>query len=332
MLKAPYYQSNGGQDGKYDLPEWLFDGVINENVLHQVIRSYLLNQRQGNGAAKSRGQVAGGSSKPWRQKGTGRARQGTIRAAQWAGGGVAFPPIPHSWRQRVPKKVKSLARRSAFNTRAQGEQVIVVETIEFEFPKTKQLKTLFSTINAEGKVLVLTDGPKKNVYLAARNLPNAEVRPFGQESAYDILWSSVVVIEKDALDGAEPSEMDIDAMRSLKRVEPKVRIREMEVAEAQAKSEKALDSNKKITKPEVFSEGTSSESRGIESKDDFDVANIKLPKVSEMRDFLAQFDSVNEVKDLQARDNRKTAQAHYNARLLELSDDADYSDGDHENA
>ena len=90
MLKATYYQNNEGQGGKYDLPEWLFDGVINEDVLHQVIRVYLLNQRQGNAAAKSRGQVAGGSSKPWRQKGTGRARQGTIRAVQWAGGGVAF--------------------------------------------------------------------------------------------------------------------------------------------------------------------------------------------------------------------------------------------------
>ena len=95
--------------------------------------------------------------------------------------------------------------------------LIVVDTIEFEFPKTKQLKTLFSTINAEGKVLVLTDGPKENVYLSARNLPNTEVRPFGQESAYDILWSSVVVIEKDALDGAEPSGAELDAMKSLKQ-------------------------------------------------------------------------------------------------------------------
>ena len=331
MLKAPYYQSNGDQGGKYDLPKWLFGGVINEDVLHQVIRSYLLNQRQGNGAAKSRGQVAGGSSKPWRQKGTGRARQGTIRAVQWAGGGVAFPPIPHSWRQRVPKKIKALARRSAFNTRAQGEQVIVVDTIEFELPKTKQLKTLFSTINAEGKVLVLTDGPKENVYLSARNLPNAEVRPFGQESAYDIMWSSVVVIEKDALDGAEPSETDLGAMKSLKRGEPKVRIRERKVAKVQAKSEKAKDSNKKIPKPEVSSKESGPKSRDIEPKDDFDVANVKLPKVSEMHDFLAQFDLVKEVKDLQVRDNRKTAQTHYNARLLELSGDDD-SDGDHENA
>jgi len=325
MLKATYYQNNEGQGGKYDLPEWLFDGVINEDVLHQVIRVYLLNQRQGNAAAKSRGQVAGGSSKPWRQKGTGRARQGTIRAVQWAGGGVAFPPIPHSWRQRIPRKVKALARRSAFNTRAQGEGVIVVDTIEFEFPKTKQLKTLFSTINAEGKVLVLTDGPKENVYLSARNLPNTEVRPFGQESAYDILWSSVVVIEKDALDGAEPSGAELDAMKSLKRGESKVKIREREVAEEEDK-----DSNKKISKPEISSEESAPEGRDVEPEGDFDVANIKLPKVSEMSDFLSQFNSAKEVQDLQGRDNRKTAQAHYNDRLLELLGEVD-SNGDHEN-
>ena len=91
MLKARYYQTDGAQGGEQNLPEWLFDGVVNENVLHQVIKAYLSNQRQGTAAAKSRGQVAGGASKPWRQKGTGRARQGTIRAVQWAGGGVAFP-------------------------------------------------------------------------------------------------------------------------------------------------------------------------------------------------------------------------------------------------
>ena len=317
MLKARYYQTDGAQGGEQNLPEWLFDGVVNENVLHQVIKAYLSNQRQGTAAAKSRGQVAGGASKPWRQKGTGRARQGTIRAVQWAGGGVAFPPIPHSWRQRVPKKVRALARRSAFNARAQGERVVLVDALEFDAPKTKQLLGLFSAIGADGKILVLTDGPKENVYLSARNLPNVETRPFGQESVYDILWANVVVIEKAALDGAEPSEADRDAAAARDRGEPEVRSREREAADAQAERKKARRGHKKTAKPTAPKVQADTIAGGI------DVATVKLPKVGDMSDFLAQFDSADDVKALQARDSRKTAQAHYDARLLELSGGAD---------
>ena len=112
MYQARYYKTDGSPGPEVSLPEALFDGVVNEGVLHHVIKAYLANQRQGTASGKNRSAVAGGSRKPWRQKGTGRARQGTIRAAQWTGGGMAFPPQPHSWRQRVPKKVRSLARRS----------------------------------------------------------------------------------------------------------------------------------------------------------------------------------------------------------------------------
>ena len=115
MFKARYYKTDGSKGRARPLPTSLFDGVVNEAVLHQVVKAYLANQRQGTAAGKNRSAVAGGSRKPWRQKGTERARQGTIRAPQWVGGGLAFPPIPHSWRQRVPRKVKALARRSAFN-------------------------------------------------------------------------------------------------------------------------------------------------------------------------------------------------------------------------
>ena len=118
MFKARYYKTDGKKGRNRQLPDALFDGVVNDAVLHQVVKAYLANQRQGTHAAKSRGQVAGGSRKPWRQKGTGRARQGTIRAVQWTGGGRAFPPTPHSWNQKIPRKVKALARRSAFNARA----------------------------------------------------------------------------------------------------------------------------------------------------------------------------------------------------------------------
>lgn len=200
MYQARYYKADGSQGSEVSLPASLFDGVVNENALHQVIKAYRANQRQGTASAKSRGQVAGGSRKPWRQKGTGRARQGTIRAVQWAGGGVAFPPTPHSWNQKVPRKMKALARRSALNDRAEAGRVVVIESFDSDTPKTRWLKGLLSSMETEGKVLVLTDGVKKNVHLSGRNLPDVQVLPFGSESPYDVIWSGTVVIEEQALE------------------------------------------------------------------------------------------------------------------------------------
>jgi large subunit ribosomal protein L4 len=239
MLKARYYQNDGSEGKAQALPEWLFDGVVHEDVLHQVIKAYLSNQRQGTAAAKSRGQVKGGARKPWRQKGTGRARAGTIRAAQFTGGGVAFPPIPHSWRERVPRKVRALARRSAFNSRAQGDRVVLVDSLEFDTPKTKKLVEMLGTLGAEGKALILTDGVKENVYLSSRNLSSVMVRPFGEESAYDILWANLLVIERAALESAEPSGMDKAAIESQSRGEPAVRARERAAEEEQAERRNA---------------------------------------------------------------------------------------------
>jgi len=217
MYKATYYKTDGKKGRARALPDWLFDGVVNEGALHQVVKAYLANQRQGTAAAKNRSAVRGGGRKPFRQKGTGRARQGTIRAAQMEGGGVAFPPIPHSWNQKVPKKVKGLARRSAFNSRAEEDRVVLVDPLKFKAPKTADLRDYLGTIEAKGKVLLLTEGLKENVYLSSRNLPDVEVRPFGDESAYDILWATTVIIERGALDnaevpdGAEGKEKDADA-------------------------------------------------------------------------------------------------------------------------
>ena len=359
MLKARYYQTDGAKGGDQNLPEWLFDGVVNEDVLHQVIKAYLSNQRQGTASAKSRGQVKGGGAKPWKQKGTGRARQGTIRAVQWAGGGVAFPPIPHSWRQRVPKKVRALARRSAFNARAQGERVVLIDAIDFEAPKTKQLLGLLSAIGAEGKTLVLTDGAKENVHLSARNLPDVETRPFGQESAYDILWANVVVIEKTALESAEPSEADREATSSRGRGEPEVRGREREAMEAQAERRKSRRGHSKAAKPAAPKAGATKKKAAAPkaekqpkakaapeveaapapeaeapkakpqaTKGGVDVASVKPPKIDELADFLAQYDSADDVKAIQANDGRKTAQAHYEARLAELEGGNETKEGD----
>jgi len=221
MYKARYYKADGKKGKARALPDALFDGVVNESVMHQVVKAYLANQRQGTAAAKNRSAVSGGNSKPWRQKGTGRARQGSIRAVQWEGGGRAFPPIPHSWRQRVPKKVKALARRSALNDRAESDRVVLVDVPALEQPKTRDLTNFLKSIEAAGKVLILTDGKNDNVYLSARNLQDVAVMPFGQESVYDLLWAGLVLIERSAVDkmadtttaaaAAESHEEDGDA-------------------------------------------------------------------------------------------------------------------------
>jgi len=213
MFKARYYKADGKKGRARALPDSIFDGVVHEGVMHQVVKAYLSNQRQGSASAKTRSDVRGGSRKPWRQKGTGRARQGTIRAAQWAGGGVAFPPIPHSWRQRIPKKVRSLARRSALNDRAEHDRVIVVDMPAMDAPKTRDMVGFLGALEIDGKALILTDGKKDNVYLSARNLRDVSVLPFGTESVYDVLWAHTVVIERSALDsaGATTTEEKTDA-------------------------------------------------------------------------------------------------------------------------
>jgi large subunit ribosomal protein L4 len=203
MFKARYYKADGKKGRARALPDSIFDGVVNEGAMHQVVKAYLSNQRQGTASAKTRSEVRGGSRKPWRQKGTGRARQGTIRAVQWEGGGVAFPPIPHSWRKRLPKKLRSLARRSALNDRAENDRVVIVDMPAMDAPKTRDLVGLLGSMELTGKTLILTNGKNDIVYRSARNLPLVEVLPFGNESVYDVLWANTVVIERGALDAAD---------------------------------------------------------------------------------------------------------------------------------
>ena len=207
IFKAPYYKADGKKGRARPLPGPLFNGVVNEGVVHQAVKAYLANQRQGTSAAKTRSDVAGGGRKPWRQKGTGRARAGTIRSPIWAGGGVAFPPIPHSWRQRLPKKVKTLARHSALNDRAENDRVVIADLPEMQSPKTRDLIAFMRAIDLPGKVLLLTDGVKKNLYLSSRNLPVVSVMPFGEESVYDVLWAHTIVIERSALEASSSSSI-----------------------------------------------------------------------------------------------------------------------------
>jgi len=209
-MKAKAYSTTGkARAADFELPDALFDGTVNESVLHQVIKAYQANQRQGTHSTKTRNTVSGGGRKPWRQKGTGRARAGSTRSPLWRGGSVVFGPLPRSYRVRVPKQVRRLAIRSALNARATEGGLIVVEPFQMEKPSTKALVALFEALGLEpGNVLILTDGLKSEVYLSGRNLPGVEVKPWGEASAYDVLWSDVVIVEESAFSGAEAGAAD----------------------------------------------------------------------------------------------------------------------------
>jgi large subunit ribosomal protein L4 len=213
MLTAKYFNAAGEPGEAFQLPEELFDGVVNDAVLHQVIKAHLANRRQGTADTKTRGEVSGGKRKAWRQKGTGRARQGSIRAPHWRGGGIVFGPHPRSYHQDVPRKVKALARRSAFNTRAQAEEILVIERLGFDAPRTREAVGLLGKLGiADAKrVLVLTDGNKETVFRSFRNLPNVEVLPFAQVSAYDLMKARRVVIEATALNAGAPAQEVVNA-------------------------------------------------------------------------------------------------------------------------
>src|SRR6476469_883796 len=175
-FQAAAYTARGTQRDAVTLPESLFDGTVNVPVMHQAVKAFLANQRQGNASTKTRGLVIGGNQKPWKQKGTGRARQGSTRAPQWVGGGTVFGPSPRSYAQYVPRKVRALARKSAFNARARENAVLVVDAFDYDAPKTSKLLGLLAAMGvAEKKVLILTDGVKPNVYISGRNLPRTHV-------------------------------------------------------------------------------------------------------------------------------------------------------------
>jgi large subunit ribosomal protein L4 len=207
-FQAAAYTAQGASRDRVTLPQSPFDGTVNMPVMHQAVKAFLANQRQGNASTKIRKYVTGGNQKPWKQKGTGRARQGSIRAPQWVGGGTVFGPIPRSYAQYVPRQVRQLARKSALNARARENAIFVIDAFEFDAPKTKVMADLVTRLGvAEQKVLILTHGLKTNVFLSARNLPTVHVMPYSDVSTYHVLWSDVVLIESGALGSLlEPAE------------------------------------------------------------------------------------------------------------------------------
>ena len=211
-LQAAAYAADGSaRADRVTLPAQLYDGTVNVPVMHQVVKAFLANQRQGTASTKTRGLVTGGNQKPWKQKGTGRARQGSTRAPQWPGGGTVFGPTPRDYRERTNRKVKALARKSAFNARAREGDLLVVESLAMEAPSTKTFLALLGRLGvAEKKVLVLTNGVREATYRSARNVPNVHVMPYSDASTYHVLWSDVVVVEEPALT-APPKGADDDA-------------------------------------------------------------------------------------------------------------------------
>jgi large subunit ribosomal protein L4 len=209
MIEAPHYSAAGASKKAVALPETLFDGTVNQDVLHRAVITYLSNQRQGTHDTLTRSEVSGGNQKPWRQKGTGRARQGSTRAPHWRHGGIVHGPHPRSYRLGIPKKMRQLAKKSALNARAREGALVVVDALEYEKPQTKALAELLGKLGGEGKkVLVLTANDSHNVYLSGRNIPEVQVMRFADATAYEILWAQTVVVEIGALDAGSAAKTE----------------------------------------------------------------------------------------------------------------------------
>ena len=233
-FKAAAYTAGGTERERVDLPVDLFDGTINMPVMHQAVKAYLANQRLGLAYTKTRGLVTGGNQKPWKQKGTGRARQGSRRAPHFVGGGTVFGPTGRKYNQTVPRQLRALARKSALNARAREDALIVIDNFNYDKPNTKQLVSLLGALGVpDKKVLILTDGMKENVFLSGRNLQRTHVMPYADVSTYHILWSDVVLVESNAL-GYELAAVDEKPRAAKPRAEGKSR----GAAKAEAKAER----------------------------------------------------------------------------------------------
>jgi large subunit ribosomal protein L4 len=251
MINAPHYSATGSKHHEaFALPADPFDGAVNEDVLHQAVKVHLQNQRQGTAKTKSRSFVSGGNQKPWKQKGTGRARQGSTRAPHWRGGGTAFGPIPRDYRADSNRKVRQLARRSALNARAREGMLHVVDPFAMDKPKTSALMALLAKLAlGDTKTLILTAGSKPTVYLSSRNVPHIEVLPFTDATAYDILRADALVIESAALGIADTADDGTTAPAARSHHAKPVKVRKT-TAKAKAKPARAAK-KAKAAKPKA---------------------------------------------------------------------------------
>ena len=202
MATVSVYNTDGKEVETIELSDKIFGVEINENIVHKAVVAHLAAKRQGTQSALTRSEVSGGGRKPWRQKGTGHARRGSIRAPQWTGGGVVFAPKPRDYSQKINKKEARLALFSALTSKVQDNKLIVVDELSMEAPKTKSFVTILGNLNAE-KALVVTEDANKNVVLSARNIPNVKTEARAAINVYDILKYDSLVITKDAVKALE---------------------------------------------------------------------------------------------------------------------------------
>ena len=199
MAKANVYNMAGQQVGEIELSEAVFGIEPNQAVVHEVVKNHLANCRQGTQSALTRAEVSGGGKKPWRQKGTGHARQGSTRAPQWTHGGIVFAPKPRSYSYVLNKKVKRLAMKSALSAKAAAGEIIVVDSIKLDSIKTKDFRAFLNAVKADGKSLVVTPAKDEIVVKSARNIPGVETTMANLMNVYDILKAKYLVLDKEAL-------------------------------------------------------------------------------------------------------------------------------------
>ena len=203
MPKVALYNMEGSQIGDIELNESIFGCEINTSVLHEVVKNYLANQRQGTQSTKTRSEVRGGGIKPWRQKGTGRARQGSIRATQWIKGGIALGPKPRDYRYSVNKKIKAIALKSALTSKVQESAFIVVDEIALSEIKTKTVANMLKNLKVESKALIVTNEKNDNLVKSAKNIQGVTTTFMGSLNVYDMLKHDVMIITKDAVSKIE---------------------------------------------------------------------------------------------------------------------------------
>ena len=203
MPKTDLYKMDGSKAGEIELSEKIFAAKVNGAVLHTVVVNHLANKRQGTQSAKTRSEVSGGGAKPFRQKGTGRARQGSTRAAQWIHGGVVFAPQPRDYSFDVNKKVKKVAMRSALSDKLASGELIVLDELTFDNIKTKNVTGLLKNLGVDSKALLVTCDKSENIYLSSRNIYGVDASFVGMLSVYDILKHDKLIIAKSAVEKIE---------------------------------------------------------------------------------------------------------------------------------
>ena len=202
MANVTVYNMEGNEVGTMELNDAVFGVEINEHLVHLAVVRQLANKRQGTQKAKTRSEVSGGGRKPWRQKGTGHARQGSIRAPQWTGGGIVFAPVPRDYEVKMNKKERRAALKSALTSKVQDNKLVVVDSLALAEVKTKEMQRVLTNLKAE-KALVITASDDKNVVLSARNIADVQTATVNTMNVYDVMKHNTVVVTKDAVASIE---------------------------------------------------------------------------------------------------------------------------------